>query len=105
MEQDYAWIDEWVSLLEEVGRRRDAHYEALALIDDLLADPFVQVGPATMRLSEWEDFWWEHVAPLVLALGINPLEAARPWARIASQVAGERSKQSLRVLPEPGLDL
>lgn len=97
------WVAAWVDQLEELSTLRRAYPQALALIEDLLADPFVRLGPTTQRLSEWEDFWWDHIAPIVTAIGIDPARVRKPWDRIAKQVEEEREAQALlaRIGREP----
>lgn len=94
-----AWVVAYTDLLEEVGRLREAQRLSVVLVEDLLADPFIRLGPKVQRLSEWEDAWWAIEAPIVRALGFDPAALVKPWDRIKRQVAQQRLAQSIHVEP------
>src|SRR3990167_8503969 len=101
-----AWVDDWVTLLDEVGRLRQIRRDALALIEDLLADPFIAFdthwGSRVRRLSEWEEVWrWTEALYQAIDPAARP---APPWAAIRQRVERERAAQALS-LPPGGIDL
>lgn len=100
-----AWIDTWVSGIIEFSDLQESHRQALDLIDDLLADPFVRYGGAVKRLSEWEEDWYALCAPLARAFGF-PGNLPQSLQRIRAEVERERAAQAVHI-PETrgGVDI
>lgn len=109
------WVPWYIDLLKENARLRQGFHDALDLIEDLLADPFIvystrtwgPIGPPR-RLSEWNDTWDDLAAPLIHAIAGDAKALPKPWAKIERDIQAQRLKQAIPVFHEPpkgGVDL
>ena len=97
-------LERYFDLLESQTSLQRGLLDALDLIEDLLADPFVSFdtrwGGRIRRLSEWEDLWAYLGLPLKAALGDpHPERLPPPLRRLQDRVMSERSHQALPSQP------